>query len=422
MSVRGAAFLGIGSMVGAGIFALLGQAGAVAGSAVWLSFLIAGFVATLQGYAVAKLGATYPSSGGIVTFLLEGFGPGHLTAITSWLLYFASLIVTAMVSVSFGDYSASLLFGDDADPIWAHILTTLIIVLVAAINIAGARFIDRVQSWIVIALLAVFGVFIVVTLQQIDTELLAPSTYPPTVDIVSSVALTFFAFLGFAVISFTGADLPDAHRDLPRATYLALAITTALYILVALGVFGTLTVDEVIANGDTALAVAAKPALGEAGFAMMAIAAMLATSSSVNANIYAAVGTTRKLAESGMFPPVFAARAIVGGTRGLTISAVIVILLANIVDLSAIASLGSVVALGIFLILSVAALRLRHETKSHPVVIWAAILLTAFILVVFAIQTLRNEPQTFIAMIAILALAAILDQIWSAARKRRAKG
>jgi amino acid transporter len=102
MTVRGAAFLGVGSMVGAGIFALLGEAGAVAGAAVWLSFLIAGIIATLQGYAVAKLGARYPSSGGIVTFLLQGFGKGHITAITSWLLYFAALIVTAMVSVSFG--------------------------------------------------------------------------------------------------------------------------------------------------------------------------------------------------------------------------------------------------------------------------------------------------------------------------------
>ena len=115
MSVRGAAFLGIGSMVGAGIFALLGEAGAVAGSAVWISFLIAGVVASLQGYAVAKLGATYPSSGGIITFLLKGFGPGHFTAVTSWLLYFASIIVTAMVSVSFGSYDRLLVIGEDAD-------------------------------------------------------------------------------------------------------------------------------------------------------------------------------------------------------------------------------------------------------------------------------------------------------------------
>jgi amino acid transporter len=85
--------------------------------------------------------------------------------------------------------------------------------------------------------------------------------------------------------------------------YIALGITTVLYVLISIGVFGTLTVEEVIANGGTALAQAAKPALGEAGFVMMAIAAVLATSSSVNANIYAATGSTAKLAESEMFPP-----------------------------------------------------------------------------------------------------------------------
>ena len=84
--------------------------------------------------------------------------------------------------------------------------------------------------------------------------------------------------------------------------YVALGITTALYVLISVGVFGTLTVAEVIANGDTALAQAAKPALGEAGFVMMAIAALLATSSSVNANIYAAIGSTAKLADRRCFP------------------------------------------------------------------------------------------------------------------------
>jgi amino acid transporter len=420
MSVRGAAFLGIGSMVGAGIFALLGEAGAVAGSAVWLSFLLAGVVASLQGYAVAKLGATYPSSGGIITFLLKGFGPGHLTAITSWLLYFASIIVTAMVSVSFGAYTASLVIGEDADPIWAHVFTTVLILAVAAINIAGATFIDRIQTVIVFILLAVFAVFIVVTIKDMDPSMLARSTYPASVDIISSVALTFFAFLGFAVISFTGGDLPDPKKNLPRATYLALAVTTTLYVLVAIGVFGTLSVQEVIANGDTALAVAAKPSLGQAGFAMMAVAAMLATSSSVNANIYAAVGSTKKLAETGQFPPVFGAKALVGGTRGLTISCVLVLLLANFIDLTAIASLGSVVALAIFLVVSVAALRLRHETGSNAVVIIAAIATTAFILVVFSIQTLQDAPETFIGMVAILLLAVGLDLLWARIRKSRA--
>jgi L-asparagine transporter-like permease len=153
---------------------------------------------------------------------------------------------------------------------------------------------------------------------------------------------------------------------------------------------------------------------------MMAVAAMLATSSSVNANIYAAVGSTRKLAETGQFPPIFGAKARIGGTRGLVISCVLVLILANFVDLTAIASLGSVVALAIFLVVSVAALRLRAETESNAVIIVAAIAATAFILIVFSIQTLRDAPETFVGMIAILVLAVGLDQVWARMRASRA--
>jgi amino acid transporter len=417
MTVRGAAFLGIGSMVGAGIFALLGEAGAVAGPAVWLSFLAAGVVALLQGYATAKLGAKYPSSGGIVTFLLQGFGRGHITAVASWLLYFAALIVTAMVSVSFGNYGSALFFGGSAG--WGKVLTIGVILAAAVINIAGAGLIDRLQTGIVVVLLTVFAVFVVVTLVRIDPDLLAPSGYPPALDIVSSVALTFFAYLGFAVVSFTGGALPDPGRGLPKAMYLALGITITLYVLIALGVFGTLTVQQVVDNGETALAVAAQPALGSAGFVMMTIAALLGTSSSVNANLFAAMGSTAKLAETGTFPPAFGRAARVGGTRGLVISVVVVIMMALLVDLTAIASLGSVVALAIFLVTSLAAFRLRALIAAKAWLLVTGITLTALVLVAFAVQTLRTAPETFVAMIGVLALAIVLDLLWSRVRARR---
>ena len=422
MSVRGAAFLGVGAMVGAGIFALLGEAGAVAGSAVWLSFLLGGVVAGLLGYVVAKLGARYPSSGGILTFLMEGFGTGHVTGVSSWLLYFSAIIVTSMVAVSFGAYGSSLLFGDDAAAVWGHILTSLVVIGVAAINIIGSSLVDRLQSIIVVILLAVFAVFIVATLSSMDTSLLAPSTYPPPIDIVSSVALTFFAYLGFAIISFTGGDLANPKRDLPRAMYLALGITTVLYVLVALGVFGALTPDEVIANGETALAVAAKPSLGEAGYALMAVAALLATSSSVNANIYGAANSTAALAASGQFPPVFGQKALVGGTRGLVISTAIVLVLANLVDLSAIASLGSIAALAIFLLVALAGFRLRKEASCRVWVIVAAIASTLIVLTVFAIDTFQDDPGVFVAMVGMVALSIILELLWSRIRTARAAG
>jgi amino acid transporter len=78
-TIRQAAFIGVGAMVGAGIFSLLGAAGEVAGAAVWLSFAIAGVIAGLQGYSFAKFGSRYPSAGGLLEYVARGFGVGHLS-------------------------------------------------------------------------------------------------------------------------------------------------------------------------------------------------------------------------------------------------------------------------------------------------------------------------------------------------------
>ena len=129
MTGRGAAVLGIGSMIGAGIFALLGEAGAVAGAAVWISFLLGGVVATLLGYVCVKLGTRYPSSGGLITYLVEGFGNGRLVGVASWLGYIAAIvIVTAMVAVSFGSYATTLFVGEDAGAGWDNLFTTIVVV------------------------------------------------------------------------------------------------------------------------------------------------------------------------------------------------------------------------------------------------------------------------------------------------------
>jgi amino acid transporter len=417
VSVRGAAFLGIGAMVGAGIFALLGEAGAVAGSAVWLSFLLAGVVSALLGYTVVKLGVRYPSSGGLIAYLIEGFGNGRLVGIASWLGYFAAIvIVCSMVAVSFGSYATSLFVGDDAAGWWDNAFTSLVVVAMAAVNLVGSRIVDRAQSVIVVVLLLVFAVFIAVTIVDIDFDLLAFSGYPAFSDIVASVALTFFAYLGFSVITFAAGDLRDPARELPRAMYGALGVTTVLYVLIALGVFGTLTVAEVVGYGETAIAEAARPALGDAGFTMMAVAALLATSSSVNATLYASGGLTAMLAQVGQFPPFFGRGSQLGPHSGLLITAAIVLVIANLVDLSAIASVGSACSLVIFLLVGVAGYRRRAETGSQVVIVLAAIAATAIVLVFFAVDTVRNAPETFAAIVGIAVLAVVLDAVWKRAR------
>ena len=423
MTVRGATVLGIGAMIGAGIFALLGEAGAIAGAAVWISFLLGGIVASLLGYVCVKLGTRYPSSGGLITYLIEGFGKGRLVGTASWLGYIAAVvIVCSMVAVSFGSYATSLFVGNDAAGWWDNVFTTGLILVMLVINIVGTSFVARAQSLIVAAVLAVFAFFIAVTIVDIDLDLLAFSGYPSFSKIVASVALTFFAYLGFNVITFTAGDLRDPAHDLPRAMYGALGVTSVTYILIALGVFGTLTVAEVVRYGETAIAEAARPALGDAGYTMMAVAALLSTAGATNATLYASSNLTAMLAKERLFPPRFGIGPRLGprfGPKsGLIVTAALVLVVANLVDLSAIASVGSAVALMIFLLVGAAGYRRRAETGSNPLIVLLAIAVTAIVLVFFALDTLRNAPQTFLAIVAIAALAVILDAIWTRMRGR----
>ena len=420
LTLRGAVFLGVGAMVGAGIFALLGEAGGIAGAAVWISFLIAGLISMALGYAFVKLGVRYPSSGGLITYLIKGFGNGRLVGVASWLGYVTAIVVVgAMVAESFGDYAARLIVGSSIGSVWMNVFASLIVVASALLVVVGVDWVDKAQSVIVVGLLAVFAVFIVATLTHVDSNLLAPSGYPSRSSIISSVAMTFFAYLGFAVISFAGGDIVRPERNLPRAMSLARGITMFLYVVISICVFGTLTVAEVIHFGPTAIAEAARPTLGDAGFVAMGIAALLATSSSVLATFYASVGLTGTLAEVGQFPPVFGSTSRLGRHGGLVVTTALTLLFVNVFDIGALASIGSAVSLGVFVLVGVAGLRLRHEIAAQAWVIIAAIAASAVALGFFVVDTFHNDRRAFWAMIVIVVLGVGIDVLWKRIRDRR---
>src|SRR4051794_21055062 len=401
-------------MVGAGIFALLGAAGEVAGSAVWISFLLAGVVAALQGYSFARLGARFPSAGGFLEYVVRGWGQGHFTGVIAWMLLAVNAIITAMVAVSFGSYASSAVADNDD---WVKPFAILIVVVMSALNVVGSQAVARAQTVVVVVVVGILTVFSVATLSNMNLDLLAFSGYPSLADIVSSVALTFFAFLGFGVITFTAKDLADPARQLPKAVYLALGIATVVYVAVALGVFGTLTVDEVIASGGTALAVAAEPVLGSAGYWLMTVTALFATAGATNSGLYPATGLGDEMAAVGQFPPAMGSR--VGGraSMGIVVTAVTAVVLAVFFDLSAIASLGSAVALVVFTLVTFGHFRIRHETGAQGWLLILADLTTLVVLVAFAVTTLVDEPGTAVALVVILLLSVVLDFAW---KRRRA--
>jgi len=159
----------------------------------------------------------------------------------------ANAIITGMVAVSFGSY-ASEAVADGSTP-WVKAFAVLVVLVMSLLNILGSRAVANAQTVVVIVVIGILTVFAVTTLANIELDLLSFSGYPSVRDIVSSVALTFFAFLGFGVITFTAKDLANPARDLrvrdetgARTSVLVLAIATTVVVLLAFA-FTTL-VDE----------------------------------------------------------------------------------------------------------------------------------------------------------------------------------
>ena len=296
-----AIFLGIGSMVGAGIFVLLGEAGAIAGNLVWISFIFGGIIALLSGYSLAKLATAYPSRGGIVEYLVECYGEGFFSGSLSVLFYLSAMVAIAMVAKTFGTYTAMMVVGKDS-AIWANSFGAGILVLFMLINLAGSSIIAKSENVIVIIKLSIILLFTIVLFFYIKPELLSLKDAPPAMNIFSSIALTFFAYEGFRVITNTAEDMKDPGKLMLKSMTIAILFVMALYIAVTFAVFGNLPLPEVIKAQDYAMAEAAKPMFGEWGFRIMAVAALISTASSINANLYAVTNVTYQMAKMVSYP------------------------------------------------------------------------------------------------------------------------
>lgn len=360
VSFWSAVAMGIGAMVGAGIFALLGEAGAIAGSAVWLSFVIGGTIAMLSGYSFGRLGARYPSAGGLVEYLVQAFGVGRFSGAMSVMMYIGALVAVSLVARTFGTYAHALL--PPGAPGWlVQVFAAAVVLVFMFINLDGARSMTRAENLVVLIKMTVLVGFALVGLAWIAPERLSPATYPPFSAILYSVAITFFAYEGFRVITNAAEDMADPARTLPRAMATAIMLVMAVYVGVALAVFGNLTPQEAVAAKDFALAEAARPAFGRFGFSIVAIAALFSTASAINASLYAVTNVTYRLALLGELPAVFS-RPIGHSRQGLVISSAAIIVLAIFFDLGSIAVIGALSMLLIHMTVHVGHLRLIRET------------------------------------------------------------
>lgn len=310
--------MGIGTMVGAGIFALLGEASSIAGSAVYLSFIIGGTIALLSAYSLGKLGAEFPSSGGIIEYLTQAYGVGYFTGTMSVALYFSAIVSISLVAEAFGNYAATFFPEAQASHL-RSLLSIVIVVLFVLVNLQGAKdvaFWERLTvavKFLVLAGLSVAGLW------HLQPDLLSPLHYPPKKQILYSLAVTFFAFEGFRVITNTAEDMPNPARTLPRAMMVSVMLVMALYVAISFSVFGNLPVAKVIEAKDFALAQAALPVFGQIGFKVVTVTALIATASAINASLYSVTNVTYQLAKDGELPEAFGVP-ILHSREGLIIS------------------------------------------------------------------------------------------------------
>lgn len=383
--------MGIGAMVGAGIFALLGEAGAISGNAVYLSFILGGIIALFSGYSLGKLGARYPAAGGMVEYLSQAYGVGFFTGTMSIMLYFAAVVSLSLIAKAFGNYAFTFL-PHGASYLWHYFFAVGIVVLFVAINLEGAKDVAVWERFIVAIKFSVLCGLSVAGIVYMHPALLSPDSYPPSSNIFFSLAITFFAYEGFRVITNTAEDMPDPTKTLPRAMMASILLVMVLYVAVAFAVFGNLPTEKVIAAKDFALAEAALPIFGHAGFVVVAIAALISTASSINANLYAVTNVTYQLAKDGELPTLFG-KPIAHSREGLVISGILVVVLSILFDLGQIAAIGSISILFVHAVTHLGHLKLATETRaSRMLVLLAAIFsLVAMILAMVYVSKTSNE-------------------------------
>jgi amino acid transporter len=396
MGLWAAVSIGIGGMIGAGIFSILGVAVQVAGNAAHISFVIAGAAALLCTYSYARLGATFPSAGGPVEFLVKGFGDGVLSGGFGILLWVGYIFALSLYAEAFGGYAA--VFVPSHTALWAAVFATLVVVLFTTVNFVGARAVGRSELVIVAAKVVVLMLFAASGLLFIHPGRLAPSAWPGPPRILYGAGIVFLAYEGFGLITNAAEDMRDARHTLPKALYTSVLITMGIYVLVSVTVLGNLSTQQIVEAKDYALAAAAKPFLGQIGFTVLAVAALFSTSSAINATLYGGANVSYIIARRGELPAFFDRKVWGHSFEGLFITSALVILCTHLLDLSGIAMLGSASFLLIYAAVNVAHLRLIKRTGASRALIWSSVTVCVLFLAVLLYRQTQRSPVTLVVL------------------------
>jgi amino acid transporter len=398
--------IGIGGMVGGGIFAVTGLTVEITKGGAPVAFLIAGIVALLTSYSYLKLTLRYPGEGGTVEFLNRGLGDGILTGAANILLLLSYVVLVAVYAYAFGSYGASF-FPAAERGLWNHILASAVIVGLVIVNVFGGKFVVRSENLFNgLKMLLLAGFIAVGLLTPMDWGRLGSQNYVTPMGLVAGAMLIFLNYEGFELIANASKDVADPRRSLPIAYIGGVLIAISLYVMIVIVVIGHLSFSEVARDRDFALSVAAHQFLGRPGFVAIAIAALLATSSAINATFYSTGRLAYMVARTGELPKEIERSFRGVPLVGTLITAALALLVANFVPLEAIATMGSAGFLLLFMAVNVANVRLARETESRAWISAVAALSTFVALIVLCVQVeenpaTRNHLWILLGMIAV---------------------
>jgi APA family basic amino acid/polyamine antiporter len=349
---------GIGIIIGAGIYVLLGAATAVAGATVWLAFLLAATLALLTGLSYAELSSMFPRAGGEFEYARQVF-PAPVAFLVGWFMVAATIIGAAAVSLGFARYLGAFVSVDPRLGAWGLLLG---VTLVALGGIARSGRLTLVLSLVQVGgLLAVIAIGIP-HLGEVDLLI-----GPGPAGVISAAALVFFAFIGFDEVITLAEEAREPTRTVPRALLLALGLSTLLYVGVA--------VSAVSVIGPAALAASPRPladvfahVLGERGGQVVAVIALVTTTNTTLLCLTAASRVLYGMASTGSLPLLFARIAPRTGTpdAAILVSAACAAGVALGRDLTLAASVTDAAVYATFVAVNAAVILLRFRRPDLP--------------------------------------------------------
>ncbi len=419
ITVASATAIGVGGMMGAGLYTLVGLAATTAG--VWLpvSFLVGGFVSVFSVYSYAKLGAKFPSRGGAAEFLVRCFGDGVIAGGLNVFQFLGWIIAMALYAAGFAGYARDLLPWDT--PTWsAKVIGIGLIVVVVGINLVGTKLVGRAELIVVVIELAILAGFVVAGLFKAEPSHFDAAGGDGLIGVLFGAGLLYVTYEGFGVVTNSAGDMARPARDLPRAMYGALAIVVAVYAIVSAVIVLVLPLAAIEANQGHVLAEAAKAALGRVGFVVVGAAALLATASGVNATMFGDANLAFTVSKDGELPKGFARGVWHGGTGALFGAALLTAGFVLFFPLAAVGQMASLAFLLVYGTVSFGHIRVRRQTGAKVGLLVVAVVLNAALFVLLFGYTVHTGPATtWITLLVVFGLSFVAESAYRRKTGRR---